>query len=99
MSGACFTTSSRDAPFRCAEARAGPSGDDRSAPSRPPALDAASRSGQDGCGAREVVMKLLYATTLILAGSDLLFFHGGLMAGASDRAARALRRVRSRFRR
>ena len=40
-------------------------------------------------------MKLLYATTLILAGSDLLFFHGGVMAEASRRVTRALQKVLS----
>jgi len=44
-------------------------------------------------------MKILYATTLIMAGSDLLFFHGGIMAKVSRVAGKSLRALWSTFKR
>lgn len=44
-------------------------------------------------------MKILYATTLIIAGSDLLLLHGGGMAEISRRVSKGLRTVWSALRR
>jgi len=44
-------------------------------------------------------MKILYAATLIVAGSDLLFLHGGGMAAVSRRVSKGLRTVWSALRR
>ncbi|WP_276315607.1 hypothetical protein [Salinarimonas soli] len=44
-------------------------------------------------------MKILYATTLIVAGSDLLFLHGGGMGEVSRRFSKGLRALWSALRR